>query len=173
MQMGEALIRGFLASGVSVASKVSASVRNAERQRVLNGLGIRTFGNANDGGAAEIAASSDIIIVGVSLTGLHYNLIEAIAYCAKKQKGVIIEVCVGHFLDTIEWSFAVLWLALPMPGLPFCLIAKLFRHAPEGMKCFHTRRLFVCCPSAHFLTGAHPNSFAIQRHDVHACRCSC
>ena len=65
MQMGEALIRGFLASGVSVPSRLSASVRNAERQRALSMLGIQIFGSAADGGAAEIAANSDIIILGV------------------------------------------------------------------------------------------------------------
>ena len=65
MQMGEALIRGFLASGVSIPSNLSASVRNAERQRSLSMLGIQIFGSATDGGAAEIAANSDIIIIGV------------------------------------------------------------------------------------------------------------
>ena len=67
MQMGEALIRGFLSSGVSVPNNISASVRNAERQRVLSMLGIQVFGSATDGGAAEIAASSDIIILGVGV----------------------------------------------------------------------------------------------------------
>ena len=67
VQMGEALIRGFITSGVSCANRISASVRNAERQRVLGMMGIQVFGSATDGGAAEIAANSDIIFVGVSL----------------------------------------------------------------------------------------------------------
>ena len=40
-QMGEALIRGFIQSGVSSAANLSASVRSEERQRAMQQLGIQ------------------------------------------------------------------------------------------------------------------------------------
>jgi hypothetical protein len=39
--MGEALIRGFIQSGVSSAGNLSASVRSEERQRAMQQLGIQ------------------------------------------------------------------------------------------------------------------------------------
>ena len=39
--MGEALIRGFIQSGVSAAGNLSASVRSEERQRAMQQLGIQ------------------------------------------------------------------------------------------------------------------------------------
>ena len=64
MQMGEALIRGFVSSGVSTADKLSASVRSSTRASVMRSLGVTVFGNALEGGAADIAAS-DIVVLGV------------------------------------------------------------------------------------------------------------
>ena len=43
-QMGEALIRGFIQSGVSSAANLSASVRSEERQRAMQQLGIQARG---------------------------------------------------------------------------------------------------------------------------------
>ena len=63
-QMGEALIRGFVSSGVSSAGKIAASVRSIERQKAMARIGVQTFGNALEGGAAAIA-KSDIIVLGV------------------------------------------------------------------------------------------------------------
>ena len=65
-QMGEALIRGFVRSGVSTADKLSASVRSSARAKVMRSLGVTVFGNALEGGAAGIAAS-DIVVLGVGL----------------------------------------------------------------------------------------------------------
>ena len=62
--MGEALIRGFVSSGVSTADRISASVRSAERKKAMGALGVLTVGNALEGGAADIA-KSDIIVLGV------------------------------------------------------------------------------------------------------------
>ena len=67
--MGEALIRGFCKSGVSSVEQISASVRSFDRQRALSALGLRVYGNALDGGAADLAANSEIIFLGVSKTG--------------------------------------------------------------------------------------------------------
>lgn len=64
--MGEALIRGFCKSGVSSVEQISASVRSFERQRALSSLGLRVYGNALEGGAADIAANSEIIFLGAS-----------------------------------------------------------------------------------------------------------
>lgn len=69
MQMGEALIRGFCKSGVSSVEQISASVRSFDRQRALSALGLRVYGNALDGGAADLAANSEIIFLGVSKIG--------------------------------------------------------------------------------------------------------
>lgn len=64
-QMGEALIRGFCKSGVSSVEQISASVRSFDRQRALSNLGLRVYGNALEGGAADLAANSEIIFLGV------------------------------------------------------------------------------------------------------------
>lgn len=66
--MGEALIKGFCKSGVSSVEQISASVRSFDRQRALRALGLRVYGNALDGGAADLAANSEIIFLGVSPT---------------------------------------------------------------------------------------------------------
>ena len=65
VQMGEALIRGFLSSGVASSRSLCASVRSEERRLAMEALGLRVFGNALHGGAAEVAAASDVIFLGV------------------------------------------------------------------------------------------------------------
>lgn len=45
--MGEALIRGFLSSGVSSSEKICASVRSQERKSTMEGIGLQVgFGFA-------------------------------------------------------------------------------------------------------------------------------
>eukprot|EP00891_Asterochloris_glomerata_P007368 jgi/Astpho2/7368/Aster-01960 len=63
--MGEALIRGFTRSGVSTWEQICASVKSKERQSALSAMGLRVYGNALNGGAADLAANSDIIFLGV------------------------------------------------------------------------------------------------------------
>ena len=65
MQMGEALIRGFLATGVSRSDKICASVRSEGRQKALNALNITVYGDALGEGASLVAENSDIIFLGV------------------------------------------------------------------------------------------------------------
>eukprot|EP00891_Asterochloris_glomerata_P007369 jgi/Astpho2/7369/Aster-01959 len=65
VQMGEALIRGFTRSGVSTWEQICASVKSKERQSALSAMGLRVYGNALNGGAADLAANSDIIFLGV------------------------------------------------------------------------------------------------------------
>lgn len=74
VQMGEALIRGFCNSGVSSVEQISASVRSFDRQRALSALGLRVYGNALDGGAADLAANSEIIFLGVGKTSFSRHL---------------------------------------------------------------------------------------------------
>ena len=52
--------------------QISASVRSYDRQRALSKLGMRVYGDALDGGAADLAANSEIIFLGVSYSGLRY-----------------------------------------------------------------------------------------------------
>ena len=66
MQMGEALIRGFIATGVSRPEKICASVRSSARREVMEGIGITACENALEGGAAQVAKKSDIIFLAVS-----------------------------------------------------------------------------------------------------------
>jgi hypothetical protein len=66
--MGEALIKGFISSGVSSTAKIRASVRSKERKLAMEALGIKAFGNALKGGAAALAAESDILFLGVCPT---------------------------------------------------------------------------------------------------------
>jgi len=67
MQMGEALIRGFIATGVSTPDKICACVRSESRQQALEPLGITTYGSALGKGAAKLAQNSDIIFLAVCL----------------------------------------------------------------------------------------------------------
>lgn len=66
--MGEALIKGFLATGVSTSDKICASVRSESRQQALDPLNITVFGNALDEGAAQVARNSDIIFLAVRVS---------------------------------------------------------------------------------------------------------
>lgn len=63
--MGEALIRGFLATGVSKAHKICASVRNKSKQQALAPLNITLFGDALQEGASQVAQNSEIIFLAV------------------------------------------------------------------------------------------------------------
>jgi pyrroline-5-carboxylate reductase len=69
--MGEALIRGFIGTGISRPEKICACVRSEDRQQALEPLGITTYGNALGEGAAQLAANSDIIFLAVRLPLYH------------------------------------------------------------------------------------------------------
>ena len=71
LQMSEAMIRGFIASGLFGPEDIMASVRSAERWQAMESLGVQPVGDALRGGAAEIAASCDTIILGVSWHRIH------------------------------------------------------------------------------------------------------
>ena len=65
--MSEALIRGFIASGICAPEDVVASVRSTARWQAMESIGVQPVGDALRGGAAEVAARSDTILLGVSL----------------------------------------------------------------------------------------------------------
>ena len=65
MQMSEALIRGFIASGICAPEDIIASVRSTARWQAMESLGVQPVGDALRGGAAEVAARSDTILLGV------------------------------------------------------------------------------------------------------------
>lgn len=121
-QMGEALIRGFCKSGVSSVEQISASVRSFERQRALSSLGLRVYGNALEGGAADIAANSEIIFLGVKPQYLD-TILEALKPHILPSH-LIISIAAGIRVATLE-------AALPegtrvmrvMPNTP-CLIGQ-------------------------------------------------
>ena len=73
VQMGEALIRGFCKSGVSSVEQISVSVRRFDRQRALSAMGLRVYGDALEGGAADLAANSEIIFLGVRGPSVHHK----------------------------------------------------------------------------------------------------
>ena len=67
-QMGEALIRGFISSRISSAGKIAVCVKTMERVDALQRLGIGSiFGDATEGGAADVAAFSSIIFLGTKV----------------------------------------------------------------------------------------------------------
>jgi len=75
--MGEALIRGFIQSGVSSAGNLSASVRSEERQRAMQQLGIQARARrglaaaaGQAGGLLSQAAPSPGMAQGIDHTAL-------------------------------------------------------------------------------------------------------
>ena len=65
-QMGEALIRGFINSGISSPGRISCSVDAIERRQLYEGMGVgNVFDAAELGGAAGVAANSDIVVLAV------------------------------------------------------------------------------------------------------------
>ena len=66
-QMGEALIRGFINTGVSKPERICASVRSSKSRAIMEDIGVTPYKNALDGGAAEVAQNSDIIFLAVRL----------------------------------------------------------------------------------------------------------
>ena len=100
-QMGEALIRGFLSSGVSSAGRICASVRTFERRDLLESLGI---GNIHDdalaGGAQAVAAESDIIFVGVKPQAMHPVLRALAPHVTPRH--LVVSLAAGVKIGTIE-----------------------------------------------------------------------
>jgi pyrroline-5-carboxylate reductase len=120
--MGEALIRGFCASGISSADRLSASVRSSERQKKMTSLGVRVFQDATRGGAKELASNNDIIVLGVKPIFMK-GILAALAPHLE-ERHLVVSIAAGLTIETLE-------AALPdgarvvrvMPNTP-CLIGE-------------------------------------------------
>jgi len=100
-QMGEALIRGFLKSGVSSAERICASVATLERGELLSSLGIgNVFDDVIHGGAQDVASFSDIIIVGVKPQTMS-PVLQALSPVIEPRH-LIISIAAGIQIETIE-----------------------------------------------------------------------
>ena len=100
-RMSEALIRGFLSAGVSSVGRMSACVRTIERREYLENMGIgNVWMDATEGGAEQLAAASDIIILGVKPQSMP-PVLRALAPHVNARH-LIISVAAGLRLDTLE-----------------------------------------------------------------------
>lgn len=100
-QMGEALMKAFLSAGVCTPSGMIASLRNSDRRAGLASLGVQTVGDAIfDNGAAEVAASSDIIFLAVRPTDLDAILQVLAPYVQPRH--LIISIAAGVRLAGLE-----------------------------------------------------------------------
>lgn len=102
-QMGTALIKGFFRSGVSIPEKISASARCQARRDVLMSLGIapqNVFEDATLGGAALVAANSDVILLGVKPQAMTVVL-EALAPHLSPRH-LVISIAAGVKLSKLE-----------------------------------------------------------------------
>ncbi|KAL6773764.1 hypothetical protein ACKKBG_A22395 [Auxenochlorella protothecoides x Auxenochlorella symbiontica] len=118
-QMGEAMIRGFLESGVSHPSRLSASVRSSARATALSRLGVtRVFQDAvKSGGAAALAASARVIFLGVKPQGLP-EVLAALAPHVGPQH-LVVSIAAGVRLATLEAGLgAGVRVARVMPNTP-------------------------------------------------------
>lgn len=98
--MGEALIRGFCEAGITGADRLAASVRSSERQKTMTSLGVRVFGDATRGGAEELAANSDIIVLGVKPVYMK-GILEALAPHLE-ERHLVVSIAAGLKLDMLE-----------------------------------------------------------------------
>lgn len=100
--MGEALMRGFLNSGVSSPGRLCASVANIERKQLLSAMGIgNVFDDACEGGAADVARFSDVIILGVKPQAMT-PILDALAPEIDAKKHLVISIAAGVRIATIE-----------------------------------------------------------------------
>jgi len=99
--MGEALIRGFLQSGVSSPGRICASVATFERKELLGSLGVgNVFDDAIQGGADEVAKFSDVIILGVKPQVMG-PVLEALGP-SLEPRHLVISIAAGIRLKTLE-----------------------------------------------------------------------
>ncbi|KDD74594.1 hypothetical protein H632_c1200p0, partial [Helicosporidium sp. ATCC 50920] len=121
--MGEALLQGFIQSGVSSPGLLSASVRNWRRREFLGSIGVgRTFEGASEGGAAGVAKHSDVIMLGVK----PQSLPEVLAALAPhvQPRHLIISIAAGVRLGALQSALgADVRVVRVMPNTP-CLVRQ-------------------------------------------------
>lgn len=119
--MGEALIRGFLSSGVSTPGRICASVATLERRELLQSIGIgNVFEEATSGGAAEVANCSDVILLGVKPQAMPPVLTALAPHIGPHH--VVISIAAGIRIETLESALgAGVRVVRVMPNTP-CLV---------------------------------------------------
>lgn len=120
--MGEALLRGFLNAGCVLPSEISASVRSQGRKTALAALGVDSLhGDALHGGAAEVAAASDVIIVAVKPSAFR-DVLTALAPAIDTDRHLVISIAAGVTTAAMEAALpASTRVVRVMPNTP-CLV---------------------------------------------------
>ena len=100
--MGEALLRGLLDSGCLAPADVSASVRTESRQVAIKSLGVdAVHGDALTGGAAAVAAASDVIIVAVKPAAFP-AVLDALAPSIDVGRHLVVSIAAGITTAAME-----------------------------------------------------------------------
>jgi len=120
-QMSEALLRGFLSSGVSTPGRISASVTSVERMELLSSLGVgNIFEDACAGGAEGVARCSDVIMLGVKPQSMP-AVLEALAPHVESRH-LVLSIAAGIRLATLERALGQgVRVVRVMPNTP-CLV---------------------------------------------------
>eukprot|EP00887_Chlorella_sp_A99_P003481 scaffold7.g3481.t1 len=99
--MGQALIGGWIAAGMSTPGRICASIKTFERRDLLENMGIGSiYGDAIEGGAREVAANSRIICIGVKPQAM-LPVLDALAPHVTEQH-LIISIAAGIRIATLE-----------------------------------------------------------------------
>lgn len=100
--MGEALLRGMIAAGCLTPAQVSVSVRTETRKAGLRALGvIAVHGDALQGGAAAVAAASDVVVLATKPASFP-AVLAALAPAINVDRHLIVSIAAGVTLASME-----------------------------------------------------------------------
>ena len=122
--MGEALARGIVGSGVLSASDITASVRTPGRRAILEAFGAAVVGDAvSSGGAAAVAAASDVLILGVKPAAIP-AVLDALAPHIDVRRHLVVSIAAGIPISSLEARLPKqARVARCMPNTP-CLVGE-------------------------------------------------
>lgn len=120
-QMGEAMLKGFFAAGISAPDRVDAAVRSAERHAAMTRLGVTVLPCALAGGAKAIAESSEIIFLGVKPPYIP-GILEALAPHVGPQH-LVVSIAAGIKIAALEKALPGARIVRVMPNTP-CTIRQ-------------------------------------------------